>query len=290
MEPSPSLRLNPPRGRVTYGRKNKQSRLQLEPMQTSTESSNSTSSTATLTGDLAKAEDPIAISLWRKWLKRGAVGLIAALVLLGAVALVLMSLAAIEPEFYRTALVVDLEQQRQHGSELESKILNLHNSVLAAEEWSVSFSEEQLNGWLAWDLERKFPGLIPPDVREPRVKIEDQQVTVAFRCDAQPFRGVGIVEAEIFLTGVLNQVGIRFKAVRSGMIPIPLALFTEQISEHALESGVEIEWLTDEGDPAVIIDIPDEFLRPSGNYVEIKSLEVKDRGVHVAGVTHLEDF
>jgi len=259
-------------------------------MQTSTESSDLVSP-APLLGDRAKAEKPVTSPFWRrKWVQRVGIGLITVIALLAGLAFLLQSLATVEPAFYQSALVVDPQRQQQHGSEMESKMLDLHNSVMAAEKWSVSFTDEQINGWLAWDLEHKFPDLIPPDVREPRVNIEGQIITVAFRCDAQPFRGVGVVEAEVFLTGVLNQMGIRFKSVRSGMIPIPLALFTEQISEHALESGLEIEWLTDEGDPAVIIDIPDEMLRPAGNYIEIESFEVGDQAVHIAGVTHLEDF
>lgn len=173
---------------------------------------------------------------------------------------------------------------------MESKILDLYNAAVAAEAWSVSFSEEEVNGWLAWDLKRKFPKLLPPELKDPRVQIEDQRITVAFRCNSPPFRGVGIIEGEIFLTEVLNQVGIRFHTIQSGMIPIPLALFTDQISEHAAEAGINIEWLVEEGDPAVIIDLPAEMLRPAGNFVELKSFEVREQSVYIAGLTHLEDF
>ena len=256
-------------------------------MQTSTESPDSLD-------DLAETEavaDP-KTPRWR-WLRRLGLWVLIALLVVGAAALVILNLASVEPDFYQSAMTVDekkTQQQRLDGNAMESKILNLHNSVVAADAWSVSFTDEQINGWLAWELERKFPTLIPHEVNHPRVKIADGLVTVAFRCDVPPFRGVGIIEAEIFLTDVLNQIGIRFHAVKSGMIPIPLALFTEQISEHAAEAGVDIEWLTEEGDPAVIIDLPEDVLRPAGNYVELKAVEIREDNIYIAGVTHLEDF
>ena len=227
------------------------------------------------------------------WLRRLCMWVMTLLVVLLGAALLILSLASVEPKFYRSAALANPEQrqqQRRLGNEMESKILDLYNAAVSAEAWSVSFSEEQLNGWLAWDFERKFPKLLPPELEDPRVKIVDQKITIAFRCNSPPFRGVGIIEGEIFLTEVLNQVGIRFHSVRSGMLPIPLALFTEPITEHAAKAGVNIEWINDQGNPAMIIDLPAEMLRPAGNYVELKSIDVHDQSIFIAGVTHLEDF
>lgn len=256
-------------------------------MQTSTESPDSLDAVADTESELLPPK-----SKWR-WLRRLGLWMMTLLVVLAGVALLILSLASVEPGFYRSATLLNGEQKQQRrrlGNEMESKILDLHNAAVAAEAWSVSFSEDQINGWLAWGLERKFPTLLPPELKEPRVNIKDQRITVAFRCDSPPFRGVGIIEVEVFLTQVLNQVGIRFHSIRSGMIPIPLALFTKLISEHATNAGVDVKWLNEEGDPAVIIDLPAEIMSPAGNYVELQSLEVREQSIYIAGATHLEDF
>lgn len=227
---------------------------------------------------------------WIKWLRRMVVASVAVTALLVGGAFLLLHLAKIEPEFYQRALKVDPQLQKKYGSEMESKILDLRNSVIGSDSWSASFSEDQINGWLAWDLQNKFPGFLPSEVTDPRVELGDQSVTVAFRCDAKPFRGIAIVEADVFVTGVINQVGVRIKSIRSGLIPLPLAAFADALTEHARNSNVEIEWLTEEGDPVAIIDLPDELIRPGGDLIEVQKLEISKKQLHLAGATHPGDF
>jgi len=227
---------------------------------------------------------------WKRWLRRIAVSGIVLVGLLAGGAYLLLQLAAVEPEFYKQALHVDPAAQKKYGSEMEAKMLDLRNSVLASESWSVTFSEDQINGWLAWDLQKKFPSLLPPEASDPRVKLGKQSATFAFRCDAKPFRGIAIVEADVFMTGIVNQVGIRIKSIRSGMVPIPVAVFADQIAEQARKSNLEIEWLTEEGDPVAIVDLPDELIRPAGNFLEVQLLEISEKEFRLAGATHPEDY
>jgi len=86
-------------------------------------------------------------SRWVKWIKRLTV---ASLVMLGLIAVAtyfLLELAKHEPEFYQQVLRVDPQQQKRNGSEMERKILDLRNSVMIADAWSATFSQDQINGW-----------------------------------------------------------------------------------------------------------------------------------------------
>lgn len=227
---------------------------------------------------------------WKSLIRRIVVTCVVLLGLLALGIFVLLKLAAVEPEFYQQALRVDQQQQKKNGSEMESKLLNLRNSLIVSETWTVTFTEAQLNGWLAWDLQKKFPNLMPPEASDPRVKLADQSATLAFRCETKPFRGIAIVEADIFMTGIINQIGIRIKSIHSGMVPIPLAAFSDRITKQARQNDLEIEWVTDEGDPVAIIDLPDSLIRPGGDYLEIQELQISKDGIRIAGVTHPQDF
>jgi len=116
-------------------------------------------------------------------------------------------------------------------------------------------------------------------------------VTLAFRCTAKPFRGVAIIKADVFMTGVINQVGIRIKSVHSGKIPVPLAAFADQISEQAKASGFEIEWNTEDDDPVVVVQLPDALIKPqAGGYIELQEIKISTGQLSLLGLTHPPDF
>lgn len=230
-------------------------------------------------------------SRWWKWIKRVAITCLVMLGLFAVAIFALLELARTEPEFYRQVLQVDPQQQKRNGSEMERKILDLRNSVMIADAWSATFSQDQINGWLAYDLKKKFPDLVPSEVTDPRLIIEEQSMTLAFRCTAKPFRGVAIVNADVFATGVINQIGIRVKSVHSGMIPVPLAAFADQISDQAKKSGMEIEWNTEEDDPVAIVQLPDALTKPqTGGYIELQEIKISKGELTLLGLTHPPDF
>ena len=232
------------------------------------------------------------ISTFAKWLRRL---VIAAVVFAGLAAggvYLLLQMAQSEPDFYRQALKVDPKIQRKNGSEMETRLLNLRNSVLTSETWTASFSEPQINGWLAWDLKEKFPGLVPPEVTDPQIVVGQESVTLAFRCSLKPFRGVAIIDADVFLTGVINQVGIRIKSIHSGMIPVPIAAIADQLTEQARKSGLELKWKNEGAETVAIVDLPDSMIKPDdgGSYIELETLEIKQGKISIGGITHPPDF
>src|SRR5687768_11397356 len=97
---------------------------------------------------------PVRKRRWRRVAGVAAVVLIIALALTG---FSVYRAAQHVPRFYEEALAVDPVEQRQAGEELERLALDLHNEVQRAGDWEAVFSEDQINGWLAVDLEEKFP-------------------------------------------------------------------------------------------------------------------------------------
>ncbi len=226
-----------------------------------------------------------------KWLRRLAITVMVIAGLAAGGVYLLLQMAQSEPEFYRQALKVDPKIQRKNGSEMETRLLDLRNSVLTSETWTASFTEPQINGWLAWDLNKKFPGLVPSEVTDPQLVVGDKSITLAFHCSLEPFRGVAVIDADVFLTGVINQVGIRIKSIHSGMIPIPIAAVADQLTKQARKSGVELKWNNEGADTVAIIDLPDSMIKPDeGSYIELETLEIKQGKISIGGVTHPPDF
>lgn len=244
--------------------------------------------------DLRPANEPWASappSPWRMWIRRVAVAGIVLLLSSVAILFGILELAKVEPQFYQDILQVDPQQQKRNGSEMERKILDLRNSVLIGDAWSATFKEAELNGWLAHDLSKKFPDLVPPQVTDPAVVIEKQAITLAFRCTAKPFRGIAIIKADVFMTGVVNQLGIKVQSIHSGKIPIPVAAVADEIAKQAKNAGIEIEWNTDEEDPIAILDIPESLTKlDDGSYIELQQIKVAEDAVSLLGVTHLADY
>ena len=227
-----------------------------------------------------------------KWIKRLCLALVVFVLLLAGGIALLVYLATHEPDFYRSALEIDTKLQQENGSQMETQILNLRNSVLSDLDWSAIFTEEQINGWFAWDLRKKFPNLIPPEVSDPRVLLDEKTITLAFRCSVKPLKGVVVIKADIFLTGVINQIGIRIKSIHCGLLPIPVATIAEQISKQAERAGFELDWDEEQGDSVAMINLPDSLIKPNdgGSYIELKNLQVQDGSVAIGGKTHPPDF
>jgi hypothetical protein len=226
-----------------------------------------------------------------KWIKRLAITGIVLVCLAGAAVYLLSELAQREPEFYVQALKVDSLEQRKQGSQMETKLLDLRNSILISETWSAEFTEPQINGWMAFDLRKKFPELVPNGIKDPRVSIKDQTIKLAFRCEVKPFKGIAIIETEIFMTDVLNQVGVKFKSVRSGLIPVPVAAFADQVTAIAQKSGIEIEWKDIEGDPVAMIQLPEKLVKSDdGSYIELETFMTDTGKIAISGRTHPPDF
>ncbi|MEC9091985.1 MAG: hypothetical protein VX438_04710, partial [Planctomycetota bacterium] len=81
---------------------------------------------------------------------------------LAVAALALIYWSAVSgPRFYRQALQLELVSSRRLGDELEDITLASHNAAIRESMWSISFSDQQLNGWLATHLRNKYPKFYP---------------------------------------------------------------------------------------------------------------------------------
>jgi hypothetical protein len=189
------------------------------------------------------------------------------------------------PPFYTEALAFDPVVARQAGDDLERVALDLRNEIVEAGRWEATFTEQQINGWLAVDLEEKFPDLLPSSVREPRVSIIDNQVQVACRYQTERVEAVISLKASIALAEEENTLAVRIHQARAGAIPIPVKQFLEEVTHAAHENNLDVRWVEQEGDPVALIRLPTEHTDLPDRVLQLDEFALRERAAYLSGET-----
>ena len=186
------------------------------------------------------------------------------------------------PEFYEQALVVEPERQRQASDALLVQASNLASTSHREGSWEVTFTENQINGWLAVDLKENHPKLLPREFRDPRIAIKQNQAQIGCRVDQNGFTTVCSLGLEVKLLEP-NVLAVRVLAARAGVVPLPLDKILEKVSEGARKANLAIRWAQEGGDPVAVITIP-----PQGEGKlerRIETVELGDGEIRIAGST-----
>jgi hypothetical protein len=189
------------------------------------------------------------------------------------------------PEFYVQALAAPPAQQAAAGQELERQALALNNQVRRPGRWEARFTQDQINGWLAVDLPKKFPGSLPGGVSDPRVAVTDGEVQLAVKWQQGNASAVLSAAGEAYLTDEPNEVAVRILAVRAGALPVPLARFLDEIAERAASSGLPLRWTEIDGDPVALVKLPLDREEFRGKQLLVEELRLEEGVIIVAGHT-----
>ena len=237
------------------------------------------------------APAPPAVPTRRKpWLTRGmirgAVAVAIVLVLIAAVSMwsVYQSSQQV-PEFYVQALAAPPAQQAAAGQELERQAVALNNQVRRPGRWEARFTQDQINGWLAVDLPKKFPGSLPGGVSDPRVAVAPNQVQLAVKWQQGNASAVLSAAGEAYLTEEPNEVAVRILSVRAGALPVPLARFLDEIATRAASSGLPLRWTEIDGDPVALVKLPLDRAEFKGKQLLVEELRLEEGAIVVAGRT-----
>ena len=218
---------------------------------------------------------------WKSW---GAVALLAALC--AAVVIVLAGTYTASqqaPEFYTEALALDTADQAEAAEEMGSRVTMLYNQVRRAGSWNALFTAEQINAWLAVDLEQNHPELLPANVKEPRVQIHDGSVTVAARISGETFSTIFTLTLEPSLYEP-NVVAFRIQRARAGLLPIPLNDVLREVTNAVENLGLPLSWIQVDGDPVALVTLTPQRDREE-NVRWLDQLEVQQGEIYVAGRT-----
>ena len=78
------------------------------------------------------------------------------------------------PEFYREAIAVEPVGQQPARDAFVAQATALASDLHRAGHWQTLFTADQINAWLALELEPHYPDLLPAERRDPRIMIRDK--------------------------------------------------------------------------------------------------------------------
>lgn len=171
-------------------------------------------------------------------------------------------------------------ENREAGKEMEQGIAHVISGFEKSGRWEAVFTEEQINGYLAATLAEKHPDLLPPELKDPRVKIESDGLTVAARLE-DPVETVVSLKIDLFLVHP-NTIAIRVRQIRVGSLPWSLERLTEEISTIAQKNRISLHWTQSEQDPVAMITI----VPKNGKKVtEITACQLEEGKLYLSGTT-----
>lgn len=218
--------------------------------------------------------------------------LVAALVVCGLVGIALLGLQSAlhrVPAFYAVAVAMPAADQEAAGESLERNVLALHNGARDAGEWSAVFTDQQINGWLAADLPEKFPQVLPPEVRDPRVALLPGQLQVACRyTDGQVTTVVSLI-LEVRLADEPNTLAVRVCGARAGLVPLPLKQLLDRVTESVQSGEVLVRWVQSDGDPVALVTLDASGPQDSAPHLVLEQIEIRAGEIHLTGRTGLPD-
>jgi len=192
------------------------------------------------------------------------------------------------PDFYTQAakaLPADLDSA---VVSLQEDVIQLRGDASKLGSWNATFTDDQINAWLAQQLEIEFPQLLPPGVIEPRILIDNGKVMAAARYQNHHIDTVVSCEVSVALTEQANVLAIRISNLRAGALPLPLASFLRGISQEAAKSDLEVRWDLGRGGPIALVTIPSEHPGYLHSPVIVESVNLNDGLLLLAGNTGTE--
>jgi hypothetical protein len=186
------------------------------------------------------------------------------------------------PEFYRHALSKDHAQLEKSNKQMLRLTAALRNELRRAGVWQARFTADEINGWLAVDVPKNHPDLLPPQIEEPRVGISPDAVSVGARYTGSVTSVVSL-EVSAHLPEE-NVVAVRIRKLRAGNVPWSIGRIIDEIVAAAGDLGIGVQQSQIDGDPLLLFSLS-EYWEAQDRKVELVGLEFEDGAVVIRGRT-----
>ena len=160
------------------------------------------------------------------------------------------------PAFYSAALAVAQPDLELSNRDMLRRTAALTNDMKRVGEWRAIFTQQQINGWLAVDLPKNHPDLLPAELQNPRIHITPDRVLAAARYESNVSAVVSLEFAATLQAP--NQVALRIHTLRIGDVPWRMDQIVEQATAAARHWGLQVEQTQTDGDPVLLLTLPPE--------------------------------
>ena len=187
------------------------------------------------------------------------------------------------PKFYRDNLDVAADIQQTRNREMLRKIRLLNNDIQRTDApWKGSFSNGELNGYLAVELEKEASNLFPKEIKQPRLTVRDRRLDFACRIEEGPI--TGILHLAIDATMIEpNRLMLRLKHVSLGQLPMAKGRPKQLILGALRKQGYTATEGTMDGDPT--FTIPLDLSYGKDKAIRLESIELLEGGLQISGTT-----
>ena len=187
------------------------------------------------------------------------------------------------PDFYEVAIAKEPtpEVRKKEAERLVQTAVRLVEEVKFSDQWSEEFTEQEINSWLAQELETRFAKHVPRGVSKPRVKLTDGLVRVGFRLKQKDFNGVVSLHLKPWIPQP-NQLAIRVISIRAGLLPVPLDKVLIGIRKRLPNRKLPIQWKQADGDDVVIVYL-DSAISKRKEIPVLEAVEVGDGIFRLSG-------
>jgi hypothetical protein len=187
--------------------------------------------------------------------------------------------------FYQQALTLEPEVLERGSRELESRATALYSDARQGGKWHALFTAEQINGWLATQLAENQVEDAPSKIREPRVAISPEVLTLGFRTHSGGVETVISVDASVFVTDE-GAVAIRLMSVRAGALPLPVMQLADEIAATCERLSLPVRWTQQDGQPVAIVELHSDPSTDQRQFF-IDAIEFGEGEMYVAGHTEV---
>jgi hypothetical protein len=190
------------------------------------------------------------------------------------------------PKFYTDELAVVPATQEKDSDHMLEQATTFYSDLQRTCRWQQKFEAKIVNAWLAVDLPRNFPDSLPPGIRDPRVRIAPEGITLACRLDRFGLHGVISLEVSTRVESA-DVISLRIHKARLGAIPWTLDQVLKAVANVARQSNVRIQWRQIDGDPVALITLaPASAGR--GSVVHIDTIKLGEGELVVTGTTEFQ--
>ncbi|MCE9552810.1 MAG: hypothetical protein K8T91_05465 [Planctomycetes bacterium] len=205
--------------------------------------------------------------------------LLCVLVVLAAAAGWLYQASNAVPAFYAEALKPSATTENQAGHDMKRNAAALAGDTLRGGRWRATFSDKQINGYLAVDLPEKHPDVLPPGIRDPRVSIRHGEASIGWRAEGRWPAVYSLVIVPYMAKP--NVLAVRIRRIRAGAVPVPLGEVVDGLTLAARQANLRLQWQQIDGDPVALVELPTEY--DAHQRLVLDSIELAEGAIIIAG-------
>jgi hypothetical protein len=216
------------------------------------------------------------------WLRRIVIGLLVLVAVAGVGMVAVYRATQWVPPFYEQRLGLDSTELAQAGDQLEQQLQAIQETHEDETVWNTILTEDQVNGWLAVNLKKKFPRLLPYSVRNPRVAFTPDDALIACQYASKTMSAVISLNVNARATERKNVVAVTLTNAKLGAVPGLLDMAIEEINQAAKRAKIDLEWAEEDGADVAYITIPEHLIDDQHRF-ELHDVEIANGELRIAG-------